>query len=62
MVLAILAVGGGMVMFVFVLILVAGVNGGVMVVFGFVVGDMVMLLTGVNVVSWWCSASRSVTW
>jgi hypothetical protein len=36
--------------------LVTGMNDNVMVVFGFLVGDVVMLVTGVNAVPWWCLA------
>jgi hypothetical protein len=41
--------------------LVTGVTGGVMVLFVFVVGDVVMILTGLMTVPWWCLLSGSLT-
>jgi hypothetical protein len=36
---------------------VTGVTDGVMVLFVFVVSDVVMVLTGVTAVPWWCLPS-----
>jgi hypothetical protein len=36
--------------------LVTGMNDNVMVVLGFLVGDVVTLVTDVNAVPWWCLA------